>query len=187
MSDAAPFIPARDHATRSWAQPCACGHWTEGRAAHAARAADAPTSSTGDAAPDGDGLPGHATCGGCGAALTLDLAAHVDADGRLDGCPCCGYHTLCIQKDVNPRFGVILVAVSFAALFFLAPSVPWLLAGLVVLALVDWLLLRLAIKRLLICYRCKAQFRGFPPGARCRPFDLATWEAHTPPADEARG
>ena len=168
VSDPGPFIPARDHALRSWAQPCECGHWTEGRA-------------------DDGPLPSSATCAGCGAALTLDLAAHVDAQGRLDGCPCCDYHTLCIQKDVNPRFGVILVTVSFVVLFFLAPTIPWLLVGLVAMAAVDWLLLRLAVKRLLICYRCKAQFRGFPPGARCRPFDLATWEAHTPPADEARG
>jgi hypothetical protein len=39
------------------------------------------------------------------------------------------------------------------------------------------------VKRFLICYRCKAQFRGFPPGPRCRPFDLATWEAHDAPAE----
>jgi hypothetical protein len=170
VSDAAPFVPARDHATRSWALPCACGAWTEAQQ----DARDAP-------------LPAGARCRGCGAALALDLAGHVDAAGHLDGCPACAYHTLCIQKDFNPRLGVALVVVSFAALFLLAPSMPWLLTGLVLLAAVDWLLLRLAVKRLLICYRCKAQFRGFPPGPRCRPFDLATWEAHTPPADEARG
>ena len=53
---------------------------------------------------------------------------------------------------------------------------------LVALTVIDVLLLRLVVKRLLICYRCKAQFRGFPPGPRCRPFDLATWEAHDQPA-----
>ena len=83
---------------------------------------------------------------------------------------------------MNQKLGVILVVVTFGALLFAGLSIPQLLIGLVLLAGLDWLLMAALVKRFLICYRCKAQFRGFPPGPRCRPFDLATWEAHDSPA-----
>jgi len=158
-------IPERDHPLRSCVVPCAaCGRFTD----VAIGAAGAP-------------LPDAATCRACGARRPLDFAGHVGPAGELDGCPVCDYHTLCIQKDVNARLFVIVIAVTFAALLVSGLSIPWMVAVLLAVTALDWLLLRLVVKRLLICYRCKAQFRGFPPGARCRPFDLATWEAHDPP------
>ena len=164
-------VPARDHAERSAVVKCGCGRWLPAAIApEVARAAAAP----GLAAR----LPPEARCEACGAAVPLDFAAHVGADGTLDGCPACGYHTLCIQKDVNSRLGVIVVLVIFGALLLLRVPLPWMFAVLVPLALLDWFLLRRVVKRFLICYRCKAQFRGFAPGGNCRPFDLTTWEAH---------
>jgi hypothetical protein len=172
VTDERPDIPARDHAERSAEVKCACERWLS--VAFAADSARAP------AGPElAARLPREARCAACGATRPLDFAAHVGADGSLDGCPACGYHTLCIQKDVNSRLGVIVVVVLFGALLLLGVPLPWMFAVLVPLALLDWWLLRRIVKRFLICYRCKAQFRGFPPGARCRPFDLATWEAHS--------
>jgi hypothetical protein len=169
MTDASPTIPDRDHAQRSFAVPCpSCKAWTERQVG-----------------PHGSSLPPSLSCSSCGTPQRLELAEHLDEHGHLDGCPCCGYHTLCIQKDVNPKLGVAVVVVSFGTLLLLQLSVPQLVAGLLGLAVVDALLLRLVVKRFLICYRCKAQYRGFPPGPRCRPFDLSTWEAHDAPADEA--
>ena len=158
MSEAATDIPARDHASRSCAVRCAaCGRWIE------AACEPAP--------------PASLRCS-CGSVAALDFAAHLDGERRLDGCPACAYHTLCIQKDVNGRLGVLVVLIVFGALLASGVSLPWMFAILLPMALLDWLVLRLLVKRLLLCYRCKAQFRGFPPGPRCRPFDLATWEAH---------
>ncbi|MDG2150335.1 MAG: hypothetical protein P8N09_12505 [Planctomycetota bacterium] len=166
MSDEVTKIPARDHKELSLALKChACDAWTER-----------------DLGPRGSELPDKATCTSCGSETDLALPECVDAQGALDGCPACGYHTLCIQKDVNQKLGVILVVVTFGALLFAGLSIPQLLIGLVLLAGLDWLLMAALVKRFLICYRCKAQFRGFPPGPRCRPFDLATWEAHDSPA-----
>jgi hypothetical protein len=169
VSEPAADIPARDHATRSCAVRCAsCGRWTETALQSGEPAAPA--------------LPAEVRCA-CGTATPMDFAGHVDAGGRLDGCPACDYHTLCIQKDVNARLGVLAVLVVFGGLLLGGVPLPWMFAILVPMALLDWLVLRLLVRRVLICYRCKAQFRGFPPGARCRPFDLATWEAHdAPPA-----
>jgi hypothetical protein len=155
---AEPGLPTRDHAQRSAVVRCACGHWQE--------------------LAVGAELPAQARCAKCSQPIAVDFAARVGADGALDGCPACGYHTLAIQKDVNGKLGVIVVVVVFAALLALRVPLPWMFAVLIPFALLDWLLLRTIVKRFLLCYRCKAQFRGFPPGAHCRPFDLATWEAH---------
>jgi len=174
VSEPATDIPARDHRSRSCAVRCAaCGRWIE-------------TSFGPALVPPGtsaSALPAEVRCT-CGAATALDLPGHVDDAGRLDGCPACDYHTLCIQKDVNARLGVLAVVIVFGGLLLGGVPLPWMFAILLPMALLDWLVLRMLVKRLLICYRCKAQFRGFPPGPRCRPFDLATWEAHdAPPAD----
>ncbi len=159
-------VPTRAHLTRSCAVPCAdCRRWTDIALG-----------------PVGAPLPSEATCRHCGARRPLDFRRHFGHDARLDGCPVCDYHTLCIQKDVNGRLFVIVTVITFAILLVSGLPLPWMVAVLVVMAGLDWLLLRLVVRRLLICYRCKAQFRGFPPGARCRPFDLATWEAHDTPA-----
>ncbi len=164
MTEDTTYIPERDHAHLSAAIPCeGCKEFVERERLNASD------------------LPHDVTCPSCEADTPLAFDAHVatqDGATTLDGCPRCGYHTLCIQKDLNARFGVLLVTVSFAALFFSGLSIPKMMIGLVALAIVDWLLLRAIVKRVLICYRCKAQYRGFRPGERCRPFDLATWEAH---------
>ncbi len=180
MTDETTTIPERDHDQLSVAVRCPdCERWSERVFGPA----------------HGDTLfAGGVPCGGCGRALPCDLEGHVDRHGGsggrpvLDGCANCGYHTLCIQKDVNARLGVIVIVVTFGVLLFSGLSVPWLLAALVPLALLDLLLMRRLVKRLLICYRCKSQYRGFLPGPRCRPFDLATWEAFDElPSDDASG
>jgi len=155
-------VPERDHRELSFAVPCTrCGAWTDRRIG-----------------VRGSPLPNAATCGQCGTPQPLDFAGCVDAEGALDGCPRCDYHTLCIQKDFNNKLGVIVVAVTYALLLISGLPIPWLVAALIVFTIVDVLLLRLAIKRVLICYSCKSQFRGFAPGPMCRTFDLATWEVH---------
>jgi hypothetical protein len=158
-------VPTRDHSLRSFAMSCPeCHEWTE--------------VSIGTPAVD---LPHEVTCGRCGHTGPVDFATHYRPEAVLDGCPLCDYHTLYIQKDVNAKLGVLLVVVTFGALLLSGMPLTWMVGCLVLLALVDWWLLRRWIRRVLICYRCKAQFRGFPPGPSCRPFDLATWEAHDTP------
>ncbi|HZL99785.1 MAG TPA: hypothetical protein VFD43_05985 [Planctomycetota bacterium] len=152
----------RDHVVRSFVVPCpACRGWTEVR--------------VGTPAVD---PPKRAACGACRADIPLDFHAHFGPMALLDGCPACGYHTLYAQKDFNAKLGLLLVLAVFAALLLLGLPLPWLLAALVAFAALDWILLRFVVRRVLICYRCKSQYRGYPPGPSCRPFDLATWEAH---------
>jgi len=158
-------LAGRDHVVRSFAVPCPqCRAWTEVRVG--TPAVDAPKK---------------IACRACGAEIPLDFHGHFGPSALLDGCPACGYHTLYVQKDVNAKLGVLLVLAVFLALLLAGTPLPWLLAALVALAALDWLLLRFVVRRVLICYRCKAQYRGYPPGPTCRPFDLATFEAHDAP------
>jgi hypothetical protein len=159
-------LPGREHRLRSFSVPCACGALNEVQ--------------VGTPAND---PPKTVACKACAASLRVDFHKHFGPQARLDGCPACGYHTLYAQKDVNAKLGVLLVVVVFAALLLSGLSLPWMIGWLVAFALLDWLLLRLLVRRVLICYRCKAQYRGFPPGPSVRAFDLATWEAHDAPAD----
>ena len=162
-------FPGRDHASRSMSGRCArCDRWS-----------DMPL--------DGEPPPMAFKCERCGKIHKLSLAHHLAETGHIDGCPMCGYHTLCVQKDVNQRLGVIIVVVVFAALLFSGIDLVPMLGALVVFAIVDFAVLMLLVKRVLICYRCKTLYRGFPPGESCRTFDLATWEAHTPPPGGASG
>jgi hypothetical protein len=155
-------LAGRDHVLRSFAVPCPqCRTWNE--------------HSVGTPAVD---APKRIACSACQATIPLDFHGHFGPSALLDGCPACDYHTLYVQKDFNPRLGVIFVVAVFAALLVSGLPLPWLLAALVAFALLDWLLLRFVVRRVLICYRCKAQYRGYPPGSSCRPFDLATFEAH---------
>lgn len=164
-------VPARDHAERSCVVRCpGCEQWQD----HVLG---------GESSTGGQSAHRSVRCKHCKTEIPLDLARHTGSDGTLDGCPCCDYHTLYIQKDVNNRLGVILVAVVFLGLLIARVPLTWLIGSLLAFTALDFVLLRLLVKRLLICYRCKSQFRGFPPGERCRPFDLATWEAHATPGD----
>ena len=116
-------VPERDHKQRSLVVSCpSCGAVVEARLGPGSEPAR---------------LPDAVSCASCSTTIDLPHGEQLAEDGTLDGCPSCGYHTLCIQKDVNPRLGVILVAVSFAILLFSGLSIPQMLVGLVVLAVVD--------------------------------------------------
>ncbi len=155
-------LPGRDHVVRSFALSCPeCARFTETRVGTPAR--DAPK---------------EVACAGCRRTRTLDWLHHFGPNAVLDGCPACGYHTLYAQRDMNGRLGVIVVVAVYAALLLSGLPLPWMVAALLAFTLLDVALLLFVVRRVLICYRCKSQWRGFPPGPSCRPFDLATWEAH---------
>ncbi|MED5330145.1 MAG: hypothetical protein VX916_02530 [Planctomycetota bacterium] len=160
-------MPQRDHHGHSLVVPCPhCAEWTRE-----------------ELGPNPATLPLKITCQACKSKIPLDLSAHVTSTDEerkggasLDGCPFCDYHTLYIQKDINNKFGLMVVVATYLLLLFSGLDLPEMIAGLVILTLLDLILLRLVVRRLLICYHCQSQYRGWAPGPHCRPFDLATWE-----------
>lgn len=113
------------------------------------------------------------TCPSCGATLRPFLPARPDV---LERCAGCGEHRLYRQKDLDRRVGVAVIVGSAALSLALLPVSPLLAyAVLFLLALVDLGLYRM-LPEVIVCYRCKAQHRGFARGTEVGPFDLLTAE-----------
>ena len=107
-------------------------------------------------------------CERCGAgnSVTAPLAGAI-----IERCAACGHDQLYFQKDFNRKTGIALVVVG--AIF-----VPWTyglsLLGVTILDYVVWRL----VKDVIVCYRCQAVHRGYPPNPALQPFDLVTHDRH---------
>ena len=112
-------------------------------------------------------------------------SAPLSPPGREDGgegltnCRLCGNHELYIQKDFPHWLGMgILVVACLAsvvtyALYYIKTT--WII--LIGSAVVDGILY-LVMGDVTVCYRCRAQYRGFPPNPEHHPFELATGEKY---------
>ena len=93
------------------------------------------------------------------------------AESIIDRCAACDHDQLYFQKDFNRTTGVVLVAIG-------AVFVPWTwglsLLGVTILDYVVWRL----VKDVIVCYRCQAVHRGYPPNPALKPFDLVIHDRH---------
>ncbi len=105
-------------------------------------------------------------CEHCG--TPSDVTAPADS---VERCAACGHHELYFQKDFNRTTGVALVAIG--AVF--APFTYFL--SLVAVTILDYVIWRM-VKDVIVCYRCQAVHRGYPPNPALKPFDLATHDRH---------
>ncbi len=89
----------------------------------------------------------------------------------IDRCAACSHDQLYFQKDFNRTTGIALVAIG-------AVFVPWTyglsLLGVTVLDYVVWRL----VKDVIVCYRCQAVHRGYPPNPALKLFDLVVHDRH---------
>ena len=113
------------------------------------------------------GEPPHA-CESCGAASGVTAPP---ANAIIERCAACGHEELYFQKDFNRKTGVALVAVG-------AVFVPWTWGlSLLAVTILDYIVWRI-VKDVIVCYRCQAVHRGYPPNPALAPFDLATHDRH---------
>ena len=107
-------------------------------------------------------------CEHCGAESSV-VAPAVGA--IVDRCAACGHDQLYFQKDFNRTTGVVLVGIG-------AVFVPWTwglsLLGVTILDYVVWRL----VKDVIVCYRCQAVHRRYPPNPQLKPFDLVVHDRH---------
>jgi hypothetical protein len=105
-------------------------------------------------------------CERCGAANDVVAPAVV-----IERCAACGHDQLYFQKDFNRTTGIALVVLG--SIF-----VPWTyglsLLGVTVLDYIVWRL----VKNVIVCYRCQAVHRGYPPNPAIKAFDLVTHDRH---------
>jgi DNA-directed RNA polymerase subunit RPC12/RpoP len=112
-----------------------------------------------------EGAPAH-PCDRCGAANDI-----VAPSGIIERCAACGHDQLYFQKDFNRTTGIAVVVVG--SIF-----VPWTYGlSLLGVTILDYIVWRL-VKNVIVCYRCQAVHRGYPPSPALKPFDLATHDRH---------
>jgi hypothetical protein len=86
-------------------------------------------------------------------------------------CAACDHDQLYFQKDFNRTTGVALVAVG-------AVFVPWTYGiSLLAVTILDYIVWRV-VKDVIVCYRCQAVHRGYPPNPELKPFDLVVHDRH---------
>ena len=105
-------------------------------------------------------------CEHCGAASEVTAPAT-----SVERCAACGHDELYFQKDFNRTTGVALVAVG-------AVFVPWTYGlSLLAVTILDYVVWRM-VKDVIVCYRCQAVHRGYPPNPAFQPFDLVVHDRH---------
>jgi len=105
-------------------------------------------------------------CDRCGAPNDVVAPA-----GVIQRCAACDHDQLYFQKDFNRTTGIALVVVG--SIF-----VPWTYGlSLLGVTILDYIVWRL-VKNVIVCYRCQAVHRGYPPNPALKPFDLATHDRH---------
>jgi predicted RNA-binding Zn-ribbon protein involved in translation (DUF1610 family) len=94
-------------------------------------------------------------------------------------CLVCGNAEMYRKKDFPHWLGMLILAgACLAFLGLMALHRPWWAwAVLLGSALFDGLLF-LFVRDVVVCYRCEAQYRGFPPQAEHGPFDLGVGERY---------
>lgn len=79
-------------------------------------------------------------------------------------CRVCGATDLYLQKDFNRKLALLILGLGIIA-------VPWTYAlSLIGVALIDFLLFR-RVKWMAVCYRCRAEYRGFKNNPVHKEFD----------------
>ena len=131
------------------------------------RPADAPEGARVDPP---EHTPEHARSAADAAALVaMDAAPPLRADrlepgGGLRGCLACGHPELFTQRDFPRALGLTIVVLAAV----LAPFTHYL--SLVAAAALDWVLYRTSPK-VVVCYVCRAEHRGFSEAPRHPAFD----------------
>ena len=87
----------------------------------------------------------------------------VSTENVFDRCPVCTCRQFYTDKDFNQVIGFIIMGIGIVLVpFTYCLSLP-------VFALIDWIIYK-RVPRLVACYRCATEFRGFKIPDRLKPF-----------------
>ncbi len=115
-----------------------------------------------------------ATCPGCSKPISLDLPATDAARAPLEKCPACGSGGLYLESDFPRLLGWGILLATLALFLYAVVHWPrWSTFVLLGVAGLDYLVYR-SLPLRTVCYRCCAEYRGFPANPGLRGFDLET-------------
>jgi uncharacterized protein (DUF983 family) len=129
--------------------------------------------------PLGDPAPAAASCPACGSGRPLRVDAALVRDGRLELCPACDGREFFVRKDFPQKLGlaIVVAAALISCIFLYQKNLVGVWAVLGGAVLID-AALYFVTGRVVVCYRCRAEFRGLPYNPAIKPFDLATSEKY---------
>jgi DNA-directed RNA polymerase subunit RPC12/RpoP len=103
-------------------------------------------------------------CPECSNEVAFVLSKGMQAGGKVDRCVICDHIRFYVQKDFNPRLGILIfilgVLFSYHTKFI----------SLVVATAIDFILYKV-LNTVTICYHCRAIYRGFEEDPTHRGFD----------------
>lgn len=127
-------------------------------------------------------LPVEHTCLRCGRRQPLTGEGRLTDAGAVKICLACGCGHLYVEKDFNATLGCLIILAA-AALFLIFSTYQAALLFLLGAALMDFVVYLLVRKRT-ICYRCLAEYRGFPLHPEHGPYELGIASRFSDDADK---
>ena len=103
-------------------------------------------------------------CPHCGREYPIELSASMLQGGKVDRCVLCRRDKFYVQKDFNPRLGILIFAIGVAFSYHTYGLT------LVIATIIDFILYKV-LKTVTICYHCRAIYRDFEEDPEDRGFD----------------
>jgi hypothetical protein len=119
------------------------------------------------------------SCPGCNQPVNLEIDEPLARDRVVSRCPVCRGAEFFIRKDFPQKAGLALVVLFglIASGFYYYGNVIATFATLATLVIVD-AAIYFFVARVTVCYRCRAEYRGFAYNPEHSGFDLATSEKY---------
>lgn len=119
--------------------------------------------------------PGSIPCKRCGKGREAEGKGELDAQGAVQKCGICGCTEFFRQKDFNTKLGLwLIVLMVVLALVFN----KWFIHILIAFAILDTALY-FGLGDIVLCYNCRAIYRGLPISPKVEGFDLKVHDRHT--------
>lgn len=103
-------------------------------------------------------------CPHCSHSFPVKLSNSMQKGGKVDRCALCGKIRFYVQKDFNPRLGLLIFAVGVIFSYHTYGLT------LLIATVIDFILYKV-LKTVTICYNCRAIYRGFEEDPTHRGFD----------------
>ena len=114
--------------------------------------------------------PGLVPCKRCGKGREAVGKGELDGQGAISRCGFCDCVEFFRQKDFNTKLGLWLIVLMVVLAFVFN---RWFIQILVAFAVLD-LSLYFGLGDIVLCYKCRAIYRGFPISDKIGGFDLKT-------------
>jgi hypothetical protein len=108
------------------------------------------------------------------------MTSEGDGEQYLSACPQCGCGELFVRKDFPQKLGLGIVVVAGASFLVLAAWRELFYIGVMILAaavVVD-AVLYMVVRKVTVCYRCRAEYRDVPVNPEHEGFELAVGEKY---------